>query len=54
MVNEVSLVGSRCGDRQGWSMAERGDLVPPTSTRFGIDHFDEAIVPMSLECESAD
>jgi threonine dehydrogenase-like Zn-dependent dehydrogenase len=51
MVNEVSLVGSRCGDlgkAEAW--LSEGHLVPPTSARFGIDHFDEAIrAAMSLE-----
>jgi len=45
------LVGSRCGDlgkAEAW--LSEGHLVPPTSARFGIDHFDEAIrAAMSLE-----
>ena len=44
MVNEVSLVGSRCGDlTKAKAWLSEGYLVPPTSARFGIDQFDEAI-----------
>ena len=44
MVNEVS-VGSRRALAKAEAWLSEGHLVPPTSTRFGIDHFDEALVP---------
>ena len=44
MVNEVSLIGSRCGDlakAEAW--LSKGFLVPPSSARFGLEQFDQAI-----------